>query len=236
MNQSQSSAPLRFLLLESVEDLVQQPAGILPDGALAYVSSNQCTYRLYIALGNSLDSLEEIVVTPAAVGTSARWIKQDDRGSSPWSCTELLSAPTTVSPLGQFIWTALGATAGSYILEQGNENAFVVSPSTSLLTYHGITQRFVVESRASVSNATNGDAIEVHSAISINGDVPSGGPSDARLFGEQSVGVSSVIGAVLSSRRSVVLHDGHTVRVMFRNMSGSQNIGIQFFDLSLLPG
>lgn len=234
MSQSfQSAVAFRNDICDNVTQLRQRGTRPLPDGATVYVVGTTALYRLVKGLGDDFDAFGSIVVVPTD-GSDNRWVEESLAGASPWAAQEIASASVNVTPSGQFQWTALGSTAGSFALATGNALAFVVNPTTSLLTYQGVPRQMNLRYQASVLCGAAA-TINAEAAISVNGDVPAGNTSEHRGSGNQSSTVTDTSIQCIAGERSALLIPGATVRLMLRNMNGTQAISVEYFALSIAP-
>jgi len=228
----QSSAPLRYDLCNTIAELQSRYSSQLPDRAVVYVVEAESSYRLFKGIGAGFDNLTGQVVVPADQ-TSNRWLQQSVFGSTPWAGTAIANADVNVTPSAQFAWTALGSTAGSFGLASGDANMLVVNTTTSLITYHGPTMYVTVRYQVSLINNGDGADITLEAAISHNNDVPPADTSTHRGAGEQAGTVSDIQNICIAGQRSVLLADTNTLRLMLRNMSGTQVMGVHFFSLAV---
>lgn len=225
-----SSPALRNDICDTVAQLQQRFTRPLPNRATVYVTGAEALYRLYKSLGATFDDLTGQVVVPGDQSTN-RWLQESVYGASPWAGTEISDAVVLVTPSAQFAWTALGTTAGSFSLASGAAAMFAVNATSSLLTYHGPTRYMNIAYETTIRSSA---AVVVEAAISVNNDVPAANTSEHRSAGEQSTTVNTVP-SFIAGQRSVLLADGNTIRLMVRNMTGTQVIEIDYFSLSVNP-
>lgn len=227
-----SAVALRNDLCATLAELEQRYSRPLPDGASVYVTEVASLYRLAKGVGAAFDAIGgDLIVTPVD-GSTNRWLQQEANGGSPWSGTEILTNPTLVTPSAQAAWTALGSTPGTYALSSGQPGMFAVSPTTGLLTYNGPTRLMTASYQLS---GQCGSAVEVHAALSLDGDIAPGDTSEHRGFGEQAAGFDNDVIAEISGQRQLTLHDADTLRLMIRNITGAEVIEVDFFALQLAP-
>lgn len=232
MNDIRSSSPLRNIITNSVAQLQQQATRVLPDGATAYVTATDALYRLYKGVGTTFDTLTTLVVIPGDQ-SSNRWILQESVGSSPWAAVEVLDESIITTPAAQFAWRSIGENGGSYSLAFGSATAFVLA-ANSQLTYHGPDRNMAINLKTTVSHGIAAE-IALHAVVSVNNDVPDGDTNEQRAFGENGASMPNAGEACIATERLVLLSDGDTVRVKYRNMSTADAFVVVFMTLSLTP-
>jgi len=166
-----------------------------------------------------------------ADGTDNRWVAESISGASPWSSIEVALANVDVVPNNPDAWRGLGTTAGSF---GGGSTIFEVNPTTSVMTYRGVTRQMTLAYEATILNGTGGP-IDAEAAISHNGDVPEDSTTDFRGDGQQGTTLAAGFRAVVSGKRSVLLAPNQTVRLMLRNVAGSGTLTVQYFSMSFAP-
>lgn len=228
-----SSPALRNNVCNSTAELGSYGTQKLPDGATVYVVGNDAFYRLYKGVGTIWDAFAGLVINPHD-GSNNRWLQESENGASPWQATEIASAGVNVTPGAQFAWQALGSTAGSFTLASGNGDVFAVNLTTSLLTYNGPTRLFNVTYQASVLAGAVA-TFDAQAAISVSGDISVGNTSDQLTKGQQASTVNNSSMQCITGQRQALLGSDDTVRLFFRNMSGTTAIQVQYCSINIRP-
>jgi len=234
MNSSRAAALLRNIQFDTSAELTQYNTQQLPDGATAFVNETNALYRLDKTLGTTLDGLlgSGDLVVPADQ-SAARWLAETVSGSSPYYHSSYLTTAVIV-PMTSNQWNALGATAGSFGISQGSSLLYTLSAANSQITYNGPPRVAMVTMQASFINGIGATPIQVHAAISRDGDVVDGGTGDFDELGEQAISVINVLGQI-TVKRIASLVSGTTLRMMFRNSTNQDDITLSYYQATIEP-
>lgn len=227
-----SSAAFRYDFCETVDQLEQRLVQPLPDGAFVYVTGTDAGYRLTKGLGNAYDALTQLIVVPAG-DTDDRWVKEDSLGASPWFANVISNPGVNIASAAQGAWNALGSTAGTFLLTDGDPEAFELNPTSSLLTYHGPLRRFNVSFYMTLLGTSA--AVNVEGAISHDGDIAIGNTDSQYGKGVAGAYVDGTGRQSISGQRTVVLANESTLRIMLRNLTGTQTTACVYSNLCIKP-
>lgn len=228
-----SAVAFRNDLCDTVGQLQQRLTRPLPNGATVYVTGADALYRLVKDLGSAFDGLGSAIEVPSD-GSANRWVQESVHGASPWSGIEVATANAAVTQNAPNAWIGLGTTAGSFQLSTGDSGMLAVNPTTSVLTYHGITRQMTLRYQVTIANNTGVDLV-AQAAISVDNDVPPDTTADHRGAGQQASTILDANRHVITGERSVLLAPGSIVRLMLRAVLATPTLTVEFFSLSLAP-
>lgn len=228
-----SAVHLRHNLCVTTAELQRYGTAILPDGATVYVSGSDRVYRLWKNLGSGYDIAHDLVIVPADQ-TSNRWVLETINGAPAWQATMVLNTPNTVTPPAQTQWQALGSTPGSFILSDGDPDAFSLNPTSGLITYKGITRKVTLAYQLSISGSAGSNVIP-YAAISVSNDIAVGSTGSNNEKGAQTASFSNGTNCCIAGQRTVTLSLNDTIRLMLRNLSGTEALPVVNAMLSIKP-
>ncbi len=231
MNSSRAAVALRNIQFDIAGELVQYNTQQLPNGATAFVNSNETEYRLDKDAGDTFDDLPSAYVLKPEDQSSARWIAQSASGSNLWFHSSYLTTPVAVT-MTSSQWGAVGSVAGSFGISQGSAAVFTLSATSSQITYNGPARTVMVTMQASLANGIGATPIEVHACVSRNGDVVDGGTGDFDELGEQAASFTNVLG-VITVRRIMLLAPGTTLRMMLRNATNGDDLTLSYYQATV---
>ena len=224
-----SSAPLRHNICFSPDDLGHYGTQQLPDGATVYVTGTDSLYRLVKNHGAQDDGLVGLVVNPND-GSNNRWFRQTENSGNPWAAQIVLDSSLAVTPSAQNAWIALGSTPGSFGLATGNGDAWELNLTTGLIQYKGPTRLVKVSYQVTL---IGGAAIDVEAALSVNGGVPAGSTAPYPNFANQAGSVTTTVRDCLSGSLNALISTDDTIRLMLRNLTGTQQITALYAGISI---
>lgn len=213
-----SAGDLRHNICNELADLGQYGTQKLPNGATVYVVGNDSLYRLVKGVGNTYDDLTSLVINPDD-GSDNRWFRQTENGADPWGVQIVLGANLAVTPNAQNAWIALGSTAGQFARVDGS--AWTLNDSTGLALYKGPTRLVQATYQITLIGAA---AIDVEAALNVDGTVPQGSTAPAPTYGNQAGSVTTTTRACLSGQATYLISTNSTIRLMLRNLTGTQQI------------
>lgn len=227
-----SAVALRFDFCDTTDELKQRYSEPLPDGAVVYVTEADAIFRLSKSVGSVYDGLTQLVVIPADQSTN-RWFKEAANGSSPWEAAMYSNPGVNVASPGAGQWNGLGTTAGTFLLGSGDPAAFVLNPTTSIITYQGPTRIFNLQYFLTVLGSPG--PITIEGALSVNGDIAIGNTSTPYGKGVAGAAVTTSDRQSFSGQRSVIISRNDQIRIMVRNLTGSETMAVVYSNLLIRP-
>ena len=227
-----SAVAFRYDFCENVEQLKQRTTDPLPDGAVVFVTGTDSSYRLFKGLSDAFDALTQLIVVPAD-STNNRWIKEETYGTNAWQANMISNPGVNVASAGAGQWNGLGSTPGTFLLTDGDPEAFDLDPASSIITYRGPTRRFTATFYLTVLGTSA--AVNVEAAISFGNDIPIGNTDAQYGKGVAGAYIDGTQRQSISGQRSMLLANGNTLRVMLRNLTGSQTTAVVYSNLLIQP-
>jgi hypothetical protein len=232
-----SSPALRTLLVEFTREFLALNSAELPDGATLYDSESHTLWRLNKLAGDDFDDLDPTVLVKPNDQTEGRWFAEDTIGGSPYQFSGYAAAAVAVTMTSNQ-WHGLGSTAGTFAVSTGSASGlFTQSTTTGIVTYNGPARLALVTMSAAINNGIGATGVNMHAAISVDGDVQDGSTTAYPEKGEMLETLQAVASAVsiMTVRRIVLLTKNVTLQMMFRNSTNGDDIVVNNYQVTIEP-